>query len=400
MKKIAFFSLILAASFIFGLVIFSGRIQAITKEDCEQRVGKDDLGLEDLRTCEGFFKNLLDQTENQERSLEVELERFDRQISLASARIAQTEDEVETLELEIEVLKRRVFLLDQTLDEVAALLIKRIEGSYKKSKIDPLLLVFSSQNFSQLVTRLKYLRSLQLHDQKLLLQMEKSKKSYQEQQEIKLEKQTALEKASSKLQVEKKVLGAQARDKQRFLEETQGNKKHFQELLNVTRAEVEAIQKIIAGQGECAEASSVSQGERIAQVIKGASACSTGTHLHFEVRENEVVKNPLEFLGPAELVDNSDGDSFAVSGSWGWPLIQPIKFHQGFGSETAAIRSRVVWYNFHTGIDISSNNLEVKAVQPGKLYRCAIACGGGTLRYVWIDHHDSQLATYYLHVNY
>ena len=54
----------------------------------------------------------------------------------------------------------------------------------------------------------------------------------------------------------------------------------------------------------------------------------------------------------------------------------------------------------HTGLDMVNSDYQVKAVQPGTLYRGAIGCGGGTLRYVHVKHTDGGADTYYLHVNY
>ena len=137
----------------------------------------------------------------------------------------------------------------------------------------------------------------------------------------------------------------------------------------------------------------------VASIIVGASACSTGTHLHFETREKETVKNPLSFLKSVSL-DNPYGDAATATGSWEWPLNDPITLTQTFGSDTGFIRSGASWYQFHTGIDLVSDDKSIKAVQKGVLFRGSIACGSGTLRYVRVDHDDSDIDTYYLHVNY
>jgi peptidoglycan hydrolase CwlO-like protein len=373
---------------------------AINQEECERRIGKEELSLEDLRECEAIFKDLFQKAKAQERSLESEIRRFNSQIALTNTRIIKTQEEIKSLEKEIKVLLKRVDLLDQTLDEISSLLIKRIEETYKKRKIDPFLLIFSSENFSQFITRFKYFRAIQAHDQKLLFQMTEARKNYKDQKEIKEKKQKELETAHSKLKIQKANFAQQKASKERFLVETQGSKLRLEELLNTTRAEVEAIQRIIAGEGECSEAGKVNEGERVATLISGPSACSTGTHLHFEVRENAQVRNPFSYLRHISLVDDSGGDPNLASGSWNWPLNEPIEFNQGYGSDTASIRARIVWYNFHTGIDLVSNDLVVKAVKTGALSRCAISCGGGSLRYVKVDHDDSNFDTYYLHVNY
>ena len=189
-------------------------------------------------------------------------------------------------------------------------------------------------------------------------------------------------------------------DKERLLKETQANELRYQNFLSASRAEIVAIQGIIAGKGQETEAGKVGQGAVIANIITGVSACSTGTHLHFQVAEDTDVKNPFSYLRNISLIDDSGGDPHDGSGNWDWPLNEPIRFNQGFGPNTSAIRARIVWYDSHTGIDITSDDRVVKAVKAGTLYRGAIACGGGTLRYVRVDHDDSTLDTYFLHVNY
>ena len=118
------------------------------------------------------------------------------------------------------------------------------------------------------------------------------------------------------------------------------------------------------------------------------------------MREGEDVRNLFAYLRNIGLTDDSGGDPYIGMGDWDWPLNEQVKFNQGFGGDTWFIRSGIAWYSFHTGIDVSSGDLVVKAVKPGTLYQGGIGCGSGTLRYVRVDHDDSNFDTYYLHVNY
>ncbi|HUW22099.1 MAG TPA: hypothetical protein VMW41_05555 [Candidatus Bathyarchaeia archaeon] len=373
---------------------------AISQAECVDRVGKESLNGQELQECEQIFNELIGKQEVQAKSLESQVIAFDQKIALAAKNIIQTENEIKVLEREVADLGEKVKLLDLSLDRISALLVKRIEQTYKKGRFDSFLLLFSSDRFSRFASRFEYFRAIQLHDKKLLFQMESARLSYEQQKKLKEEKQQQLEEVKVKLEEQKVRLAGQKADKERFLAETRGNKAHYEQLLQVTRAEIEAIVKIVAGEGECGEAGPVNEGERIAAIIAGASACSLGTHLHFEVREGDQVRNPFVYLKSITLIDASDGDPHAATGSWQWPLNEPIKLTQGFGENTSAIRSHVVWYPVHTGIDINAEDLTVKAVKKGLLYRCSIDCGGGTLRYVKVDHEDSDFNSYYLHVNY
>jgi len=342
----------------------------------------------------------LENIQKEKESLAKTISLMETQERTTRVKINQTVNKIEILEDEIATLSGKISRLDSSLNFISKVFINRIKQNYKTGLINPLMLLFSSQDFGEFISKYKYLKAAQLHDRDLLLSMEETKMNYDEQKKLKERIQTELTALKKQLEIQKANLIAQIADRKLLLEQTKGKESEYQRLLSVTRAELEAIQNIIAGKGECVEAKKVNQGERIASIIYGASACSTGTHLHFEVRENGDLRNPFSYLKNINLIDNSGGDPHAASGNWDWPLNEPIEFNQGFGSDTAAIRAKIVWYKFHTGIDIVSNDRTVKAVKPGALYQCAIACGGGTLRYVYLRHDEGNFKTYYLHVNY
>lgn len=373
---------------------------AITVDECERKLREKNIILEEAKDCEVILTQLYLESGEQKRTLQGEIKRFDAAIAVTNTKIFRTITEIEVLEKEIASLTTKIDRLDVSLDKLSQILIRRISATYKKGPVDPLEIFLSSKDFSEFVGRYKYLRVMQLQDRKLMVQLESVRTNFEDQKNTKEEKQKELETAKKKLESQKKLLAQQKTDKENLLASTQNNELRYQQLLAASQAEIEAIQGIIAGRGQETEVGKIAQGTNIATIITGASACSTGTHLHFEIREGSEVKNPFSNLRNINLVDDSGGDAHSGSGDWDWPLNEPIKFNQGFGSDTRAIRSRIVWYSFHTGIDIASDNRAVKAVKSGTLFRGSIACGSGVLRYVRLDHEDSNLETYYLHVNY
>lgn len=373
---------------------------AMTAADCEEKLEKGRLTLDEAKECEGILSKLYQEAGEKKRSLQAEIAKFNAAIAITTTQIYTTTKQIIDLEKEISSLGTKIGNLDVSLNQLSEILAKRIGETYKKGKIEPLTIFFASRDFSDFIARYKYLKVAQLHDRQLIFQMETVRTNFEDQKTLKEQKQKELETAKKKLEGQKALLGQQKVDKENLFRLTQNDELRYQQLLAASRAEIEAIQGIIAGRGQETEAGKVGQGQAIATIITGASACSTGTHLHFEVREGSDAKNPLTFLKNISLIDDSGGDSHEATGSWEWPLNEPIKFNQGFGSGTAAIRSRTVWYNFHTGIDIVSEDRAVKAVKSGTLYQGSIACGKGTLRYVRLDHDDSNIESYYVHVNY
>jgi len=400
MKKVGKVFLLLIFCLPFLFLFSSNLAKAIELKECEEKLGKGELGLDQAQECEKLLDQLYKEANAKKRSLQSEVAKFNAAIGLTTTKIYSTNKEIETLVKEVESLSGKIVKLDLSLDKISAILVKRIVQTYKTGNPDVFSILFSSQDLGELFSRLRYLRSAQLHDRELMFELESVRTDFEDRKTLKEEKQTALEEAKKKLESQKVLLATQKADKERLFRETKNSEAHYQSLLATSRAEIEAIQNIVAGRGEETAVGEVGEGERIAGIVPGASACSTGTHLHFEVREGNSVKNPFQFLRNISLNDDSGGDPYQGTGGWNWPLNEPIKFNQGFGSNTSAIRSGVVWYSFHTGIDISSSDLIVKAVKKGELYQGAIGCGGGTLRYVRVDHTDSDIDTYYLHVNY
>lgn len=399
-----FFKRIFPLLFIITLLFlcFRSASFAITEEECNLKQKESiDKGVD----CWG---QLLNEVGQRKTTLKSEIIRFDTAILLTLAKINQTTTQITELEKEIAALTAKIGRLDLSLDQLSEILIKRVGATYKKGKTDTLAVFLSSKDFSDFVSRYKYLRVMQTHDRKLMVQMENVRTSFEEQKTLKEQKQDELETAKKKLESQKNLLAQQKADKERLLEITKNDERRFQDLLSRARAELVAIKGILAGQGREVKVGPVSEGQRIASLISKASCNSSGTHLHFMIAGSNETYNPLNYLGGGINFENcsgsscgsSDGDPFNPGGSWNWPIDSTIKFNQGYGN-TWAIQHTWVGriYNFHNGIDIVSDSLEVKSVKAGVLYQ-GVYEGSCKLTYVRVDHDDSDLNTYYLHVNY
>jgi peptidoglycan hydrolase CwlO-like protein len=363
----------------------------------------------DLQQKISELESALEAVGKQKDSLSREIALLDNRIKITTLQATQTTVQIETLEKEIELLSGKIVRLDDSLNHLSKVLLSRISETYKKGKPDFITLFLSSKNFSEFISRYRYLQAMQSHDREMLLAMEQTRTSYDEQKQLKEKKQAELENLKKQLEAQKVQLNAQVNSRQRLLEETKGKEANYQKLLAEAREELEAILGILAGKGKEVEIKKVSEGERIASVIAGPSCNSSGTHLHFMVSEGGQTKNPFNYLKGGIDYENctgsscgsGDGDAFNPSGSWNWPLNPKIKLTQGYGY-TWAIQ-HFSWlkriYNFHNGLDLQGANLEVKAVKPGTLYAGSYN-GSCTLKYVRVRHDEGNIDTYYLHVNY
>lgn len=327
------------------------------------------------------------------------------QISVQQLQIDQTLAEITGLEKQIVELSNRIEGLNLSLDKLTTVLVRRVGEHYKRSYTNPLLTLLTNGELGTILSEYKYLQLTQRQTVEAMQRAETQRLTYDEQKQLKETAQTQLESKNKQLQAQRATITKQKKDQEYLLTETKNNEARYQQELAKTMAELEAIQSIIAGRGNESKVGDVAQGDKIATVIAGASACSTGSHLHFEVAKDNVHRDPAGYLSSIDASwNNSPDGSFGFSGSWDWPLENPAKINQGYGMTYYARVRRAYGGAPHTGIDMFSKtggNYTVKAVKDGTLFRGSIACGGGLLRYVRVQHKDdSSLSTYYLHVNY
>ena len=344
------------------------------------------------------YEQEIEKLKSQVSTLSNQIAQYDVQIRLTTLKITQTEEK-------ISLLGGRIDQIEISLNSLTRAFTTRVVQTYKMSRLhEPLLMLITSPDLGSAFSSFKYLERIQESDRDLLVRLEKAQVAYQDEK-------TQQEVLQKELEEQKSVLGTQKAAKAHLLEQTRNDEKRYQQLLASAQSEFEAIQAIIAGKGTEEEVGKVSQGARIASVIQGSSCNSSGSHLHFIVRQGTSTQNPFSYLRGGVDFENcsgsscgsGDGDPFNTSGNWDWPVNPKVKFSQGYGA-TWAVRNTWVGriYSFHNGIDINGvTSTDVKAAAAGTLYRGSY--GGSSscrLRYVRVDHDDSDIDTLYLHINY
>ena len=340
---------------------------------------------------------------DQKNTLSSQIEFADTQIYIATLRIQDTERKISQTADEVENLKGRIVTLNSSLDYLSKLLLEKIVESYKRRE-PPFLAVFiDPDNASTMINRLKYAKVAEENDRKLAFQVQQAKLNFEQQKDLREDKQKELAQLSSALEGQKLALNGQKAQKQQLLAATQSDERVYQGILSKLRAEAAAIRGIVSGGGNEVEKGTVNAGDQIASIIPSASACSSGAHLHFETAINGAHQNPANYLSSKSVTWDLCGwygcdSEFGFSGNLPWPINDPVRITQPFG-ETAFARGSGQ-YSTHTGIDMYSPDLSVHAVHKGKLYQGSYACGGGYLTYVKVIPDDGGTTSYYLHVYY
>lgn len=352
------------------------------------------------------YQNKVTELQKQSTTLSSQLKIMDIQIVSTEQKIQASKAELTEVSADISVATQKVTKLESSLDEITKVLLNRIIRTYQVGQVQPVELFFSSGNISNLMTRSTYLTIIQENDKKLTFQTQQARNDYQNQKELFELQKKKVEIITKQLLAFESQLEQEKKAKQILLDTTKNDEKKYQSLLAQARTEYEAIQGIVAGNGTETEVGQVNEGDTIASIIPGTSCNSGGAHLHFIVSKNGSTQSPFNYLKPTEFENcsgsscgSSDGDPFNPTGAWNWPIEPQIKMTQGYGS-TWAVRNTYVGriYNSHSGIDITSQSLTVKAVQSGVLYKGSYG-GSCRLPYVRVRHADG-LDTFYLHINY
>jgi peptidoglycan hydrolase CwlO-like protein len=263
--------LVLLVSLVFQSVL------AVSEEECKRRQ-EEDVG--DGIAC---WETLLGEVGARKTTLQSEITKFDTTIALTTAKITQTINQIEELEKEIASLGGKIAKLDLSLDQVSEILIKRVAETYKKGKIDPLALFLSSKDFSEFIGRYKYLRVMQIHDRKLIVQMETVRTNYEDQKTLKEKKQAELELAKKKLESQKVLLAQQKASKANLLAVTKNNEKKYQQLLAEAVAQQKAFSSFVSREGG-------------ASILENQTVCD-GWGCYYNQRDSEWGRNSLGTSG-------------------------------------------------------------------------------------------------------
>lgn len=385
----------------FGMLLSTAQLFPARAEEC----GCSDTE-QDEKACNAqkitCLQTKISEKQSQAQTLANIITVLSSQISVQELQIRQTKLEIAKLIDEVDALTNRISGINVSLDRMSLAMIERISTNYKRREVNAFYLLLNSESLEHFSTKYKYIKLAQAHTTDVMKQTESQKIDYDEQKRLKEEKQKEIEQKRALLQTQQNQLTSQRADQQVLLDQTKNDEKRYQEELARTLAESGAIRSIVAGRGQEIKIGEVKEGDKIASVISGASPCSNGTHLHFEVVKDGAHENPANYLkGISANWNNQPDDTFGFNGSWEWPLNNAAKINQGYGMTWYARVRRAYGGSPHTGIDMMSKdgNLTVKAVKDGTLYAGAIACGGRSLHYVKVEHKDNGLSTYYLHVN-
>ncbi len=187
--------------------------------------------------------------QKEQTSLKQAIATINSKINLAQGQINQTQTQILAIEKEIEILGGVLDKVNESSAVLTKIYLARVQETYRRLRVDSTQLLFSTANFGDYFSKLKYLNTIKSKDQLILTELEKSRKDYNSRRQSKLEKQQEIEKLKKKMEEQKIALGQQQKEKQNLLSVTANDEKKYQKLLSDAKAQLAALKRFVASNG-------------------------------------------------------------------------------------------------------------------------------------------------------
>lgn len=336
--------------------------------------------LDENRKEQERIRRLIEETKQKKATLQNEIAYQDNQIKLTELKIQETEAQISALTGQINRLEDELTILSEAFAQ-------RAVETYKLKRLgDSAIVLLTSANVSEFISRFNYLQRIQQNDRELLLQLQSTQTDYEDQR-------TEVEELHNKLEVQKSTLASQKAQKQNLLKLTQSDEKKYQELLAALRADESAIERalssliarIVAG---IATGTAVTKGQIIGQqgntgnvYPRPSTSCpNCGSHLHYMVLPCNVLNQGMGC--------HTNPQSYLDDGQYRKPL-DAYYVSQGYGTATCT----VCGYAFHTGMDmVGGHGDPIYSAADGTVYYGVDSAGG---KYALIKHRDDFWSAYW-----
>jgi len=191
--------------------------------------------------CPSFLQRKVNDLSSQANTLSSQIAVMDSQIKLTEARIAANQKQISDLTLDIDTTNKKITGLQDTLNNLSQVLLNRVKATYEVGTIEPFQILLSSNDASNFLSRLNYLKIAQGHDRKIIFETTQAKNDYSNQKDILTDKKKQIESLKKQLEAYNSQLDQEKQSKKVLLAQTQGSEATYQSLLSQARAQLAAL---------------------------------------------------------------------------------------------------------------------------------------------------------------
>lgn len=178
----------------------------------------------------------------QKQNLSAQIELITAKIFVTQGKIDATQAKIKQLNTDIASISGKINILEDSLDRISHIFANRVVKAYTTSRVDPLMYLFTADDFSQFWQRLEYLRIIQERDKKMMMDIAASRRNYHDQKELLESKRKQVETLSLQLKNLRADLDKQNKDKKALLSATQAE-------LDKAIAQLAAFQNFVESRG-------------------------------------------------------------------------------------------------------------------------------------------------------
>ena len=178
------------------------------------------------------LQNKINAAQAQKKTYSSQIELIGNQIKLTEYKIEATQEQITSVTLDIDTTSKKISSLQGTLDTTITVLINRTVATYEVGTIQPFQILLTSNNASDFLTRLNYLRIARKHDRDLAIETQQAKNDYSNQKNIFEDKKKQLAGLQQQLQVQTVQLDQEKQVQQQLLATTEAQIASYQAQLS------------------------------------------------------------------------------------------------------------------------------------------------------------------------
>ncbi len=380
-KKII--ALVLALAIVSWQVSF---IRAGSLDDARQEKEKLEDALDDAHA-------LIEELKGSKSNIQDKVQQLDARLTEISVDITNLEQQLDDKNTEISNTKEELKEAQEDAARQYEMMKLRIRYMYENrtnSYVEPLL---TSQNFSDFLNALEYVREITRYDRQMLDKYQKTQAAVADTKSVLENEKAELEEMQAKVQKDKEAVSALLSAKESELSNVNQDISDASLLADVYEAEIQAQEEIIA-QIQAAEAAKRAAAEAKAKAEAEAEAKAKAEAEAAAAQNDTEQPTEADTETETETDSNEPEEDSYNGGAFLWPCPSSTRITSDYGprqSPTAGASSD------HKGIDIGADyGADIVAAADGTVVFSGYSNSAGN--YVMIDHGGS-LYTVYMHAS-
>lgn len=224
-------------------------ISKVFSLDCSQDAINQNLNPSDLQKIIEICTQKRDELHNAANTLRNQIQYMNTQIYLTTLKIQSTKQKIIDTQKEMDLISARIDNLESSFDQLSKTFYERIKEGYKTQRVSLLSMLLDNDNVNDFLNHVKYQKTTQENNQKLLIQVQESKLNFEEQKKIREKKKTDLALLQNTLNSQQQDLNSQKANKQQLLTATQNDENSYQKLLDDAQKQLASFKSFVKTAG-------------------------------------------------------------------------------------------------------------------------------------------------------